>query len=226
MRPPRVLVVDDEEPQRRLFHRFLSTHGFRSAEAASVPEAVSLIRSFRPQLVLSDIALPGVSGIRLLELLRRFPETAHLPVILMTGLPVPSDMVAATAKGLDMGSIFVKGGDMLELTRRMMSSMSSDSLHAPGDLCRGALRVNLYTHQASFGDQLLRLHGWRSFELLCELMRQPGMVERETLHRTIWSSSDNPGIVNVNIMRLRHELAIFPSIRVVSEASGYRLVVD
>lgn len=82
---PRVLVVEDEEPIRRMLASLLESEGLEVREAADAGEAQRLVREgFGPDVVLLDIQLPGLSGVQLLEWLRREAELAQ--VIMSTGV--------------------------------------------------------------------------------------------------------------------------------------------
>jgi DNA-binding response OmpR family regulator len=226
MHPPRVLVVDDDACQRRMLARFLSSRGFLPAATASAAGALGLVRSFQPELALVDIAMPKVSGIKLLEFLRAAPATARLPVMLMTGLPVPEEMVAATAKGLEAGPIFVKGGDLFVLADRIRAALNAGLGVEPFARClrRGALAVDPNGHQASFAGE--RIHLGRSlFDLLCALMRSSEPLGREALRELLWSESDAGGIVHVAVQRLRGALAKYPGVRIEAVGGGFILTV-
>lgn len=231
MHLPRVLVVDDELSQRRMLCALLSEQRFRPYSASSALEAVSLIRRVRPNLVLIDISMPKISGIKLLEILRSAPETAGLPVILMTGLAVPVEMAVATAKGLRTGPIFIKNGDILKLAARIRAILKT-GLDAPPEiepsrvLRRGHLVADPDTHKAWYNGEQLKLHGRSLFDLFYTLMRHTEPLSREALRLLLWSESDSSGIVYVSIQRLRRTLAAYPAIQIQATASGYFLAVD
>lgn len=230
MRPPEVLVVDDELPQRRMLRALLSGQGFRSHSASSALEALSLIRRARPSLLLIDISMPKISGIKLLEILRSAPETAGLPVILMTGLAVPNEMAAAAAKGLSIGPIFIKGGDALKLAERIRGMLKTGMdappvVEPPGVLRRGRLTADPEMHKAWYDGKPIELHGRSLFDLLCTLIRHSEPLSREALRLLLWSESDSSGIVYVSIQRLRQTLAAYPAIQIQATAFGYFLTV-
>lgn len=84
---PTVLVLDDDPSVRRTMSRFLETYGYGAAEAATFEEAVALLEG-TPGIfaVILDIRLPGQhTGLDVLEPLRSRPQSAEIPVLVMTG---------------------------------------------------------------------------------------------------------------------------------------------
>jgi EAL domain-containing protein (putative c-di-GMP-specific phosphodiesterase class I)/ActR/RegA family two-component response regulator len=79
-----ILVVDDEEPVRRLLRDCLELDGYEVREAADAMAAIDRIGEDIPDCVLLDVMMPGMSGLELLERLRKDPLTAELPVMMLT----------------------------------------------------------------------------------------------------------------------------------------------
>jgi putative two-component system response regulator len=94
-----ILVVDDEEPVRRLLINVLKPAGYRLFEAGSAEEAETMLPGVAPDVVVLDINLPGRSGHQLLQLLRSDPATKLLPVIMLTGRPTWKDRLSAIDEG-------------------------------------------------------------------------------------------------------------------------------
>lgn len=115
----RVLVVDDEAPLTRHLASFLGHHPgeFEVATAASAEEALVVMDTFRPDLLLTDIRLPGLDGF---ELVRRVREQrTTLPIIVMTGTRSPD--LDRTAHELGISSVLFKPLD-LETVRRLIGA--------------------------------------------------------------------------------------------------------
>ena len=93
----RILVVDDDAGQRSLLESFLSTQGFEVAVAASGEEALALLETRRMGLIVSDIRMPGLSGLEMLRLVRR--DHPVLPVLLVTAYADIRDAVEAMRDG-------------------------------------------------------------------------------------------------------------------------------
>jgi PleD family two-component response regulator len=80
-----VLVVDDDAAQRRLLKRILAGRGYRVVEAATGKEGLERARNDQPDVVLLDVNLPDQSGLEVCRQLKLHRETAHLPVVFVSG---------------------------------------------------------------------------------------------------------------------------------------------
>ena len=81
-----ILVVDDEQPLRDLLADVLELDGHRVLVAANGREALAIARRDRPDLVVSDVMMPLLNGVRLCQQLKADPSTASVPVILMSSV--------------------------------------------------------------------------------------------------------------------------------------------
>lgn len=80
-----LLIADDEPMMRHLLTQTLESQGFKVLVAENGVEALSLVKANSVDLILTDIHMPKVSGLKLLENLRASPEQGKIPVILMSG---------------------------------------------------------------------------------------------------------------------------------------------
>lgn len=96
-----VLVVEDNEKNRKLARDLLSFRGFRVAEATTATDALIAVRAERPDLVLMDIALPDMDGIEALRLLRADPLTQDVPVVAVTAFAMKGDRERLLDEGFD-----------------------------------------------------------------------------------------------------------------------------
>jgi two-component system cell cycle response regulator DivK len=85
------LIVEDNERNLRLARDVLEFHGFRTLAATSGEEGMDLARSHRPDVVLTDIALPGMDGVAVVRALKADPATAGIPVVALTASVMQSD---------------------------------------------------------------------------------------------------------------------------------------
>ena len=95
----RVLVVEDEDVTRMLLEKRLSGAGHWMRTAASADEARAALRRGRPEVLVSDMFMPGGSGLTLVSSLREEPESADLPVVFLSGRALPGDVAAGEALG-------------------------------------------------------------------------------------------------------------------------------
>src|ERR1051326_8914094 len=82
----RILIVDDDRRILDLLLDLLQIEGYEVATAADGAEAIDLALSFDPDIVVSDVVMPHVSGLELCRRLKEDPHTAHVPVLLISGL--------------------------------------------------------------------------------------------------------------------------------------------
>ena len=89
----RILVVDSDQPSRALLDAIFDLHGFDVFSTDTVLGASALIASFRPNVILLDLALPYRSGASLLAQVKANPDTASIPVVILTAMPdmLPSE---------------------------------------------------------------------------------------------------------------------------------------
>ena len=96
-----ILIVEDNEKNRKLVRDVLSHEGYRILETENGEDAVRLAQSERPALVLMDIQLPGIDGIEALRRLRAEAATRTIPVIAVTASAMTQDRTTIMAAGFD-----------------------------------------------------------------------------------------------------------------------------
>jgi two-component system cell cycle response regulator len=97
----RVLVVDDLEPNVKLLEAKLRAEYFDVITAFSGQEAVDKAKSEQPDIVLLDVMMPGMDGFEACRLIKKMPETAHIPVVMVTALEQQADRIAGLEAGAD-----------------------------------------------------------------------------------------------------------------------------
>jgi DNA-binding response OmpR family regulator len=108
--PPLALVVEDDPAINQLLVTILRLHGYRAMSALDGDAALALLGSVRPQLMTLDLNMPGMSGAAILRLLRANPDTAALPVIVVSACAqvepaVAADVQAVVVKPFDLGEL-------------------------------------------------------------------------------------------------------------------------
>ena len=123
----RILVVDDTALNVKLLADLLGAKGYRTVTAASGPEALAKLEADKPDLVLLDVMMPGMSGYEVCQAIRADPAHAMLPVVLVTAL----DPAKERAKGLDAGAddFLSKPVNHAELLARVKSLLRIKTLY-------------------------------------------------------------------------------------------------
>ena len=96
-----ILLVEDNEKNRKLARFLLAAKGFRTAEANSAEAGLALVQQEAPDLILMDVSLPGMNGLDALQQLRAQPTTARIPVVAFTAFAMPSDEERFLQAGFD-----------------------------------------------------------------------------------------------------------------------------
>lgn len=113
MRGGVILHVEDNASNRKLVRDLLATRGYHLVEADTGEEALVLAERERPELILMDLELPGLSGIAVTERLRAHPELGSVPIVAVTALAFRADVDRAKAAGCNM--VLTKPYDPKEL---------------------------------------------------------------------------------------------------------------
>lgn len=123
----KVLLVEDEDDLARLFDLTLAREGYRIRRVRDADAALDAFRRWSPDLILLDVVLPGMSGLDLLELLRR---ESRVPVILVSGRRRPADLALGESLGAD--AYLVKPFALSELRSCVKGALSRASARASG----------------------------------------------------------------------------------------------
>ena len=97
----RILVVEDQEDNRRIIRDLLMSAGYELIEAADGEEGVRSAEAERPDLILMDIQLPVLDGHEATRRIKQKPELRHIPVIVVTSYALSGDEAKAIAAGSD-----------------------------------------------------------------------------------------------------------------------------
>jgi len=111
----RILVVEDNQKNMKLFRDVLQVTGYVTIEATTGEDAIELARSETPELVLMDVQLPGIDGVEALARLRGDERTASIPVLALTAQAMHGDRERFLGAGFD--GYLSKPIDVTELLR-------------------------------------------------------------------------------------------------------------
>jgi len=118
----KVLVVDDERPNRLYLKKLLTSYGCEVIEAADGPSALELLHRERPDLILADVVMPGMDGFELCGAIKKLTATRDVPVIMVTAKGQIEDL----KKGFDLGAMdyIRKPFDARELVLRVGNALA------------------------------------------------------------------------------------------------------
>ncbi|MGE0826388.1 MAG: response regulator [Candidatus Binatia bacterium] len=97
----RILVIEDEEDNRRIVRDLFTSVGYEIIEAVTGEEGVTAAETHRPDLILMDIQLPGLDGYEATRRIKADPALRHIPIIVVTSYALSGDDVKAFAAGCD-----------------------------------------------------------------------------------------------------------------------------
>jgi two-component system, OmpR family, alkaline phosphatase synthesis response regulator PhoP len=203
----KILIVEDEPDIRKLVSYNLVQEHFKVLEAEDGEQGLKIVQRDRPDLVILDLMLPGLSGMELCKILRDRTETEKLPVLMLTAKAGEADRIV----GLEMGAddYLAKPFSPRELVarvrailRRVESAKQTDNLPAYD---KGGLKIDYSTYEVFARGRNVKLT-LKEFELLRFLVQNPNRVlSRDQLLDRVWGGETyvTPRTVDVHIRRLR-----------------------
>jgi DNA-binding response OmpR family regulator len=208
----RVLVVDDDPTVSDVVRRYLERAEFGVTLAGDGPEALRAFGTQRPDLVILDLMLPGISGLEVCRRLRAEAGT-DVPIIMLTALGEESDRVLGLELGAD--DYLTKPFSPRELVLRVQSVLRRAAPRTPATpevLTDGDLVVDVARRIARLGNSELALTV-REFDLLVFLLRQPGRAfRRAELLEAVWGwTFGDQSTVTVHVRRLREKIERDPA---------------
>jgi two-component system, OmpR family, response regulator len=218
VRPPRVLVADDEERIRTVLVRILGDRGIYADTASDGRQMVAMALSGSYDLVILDLLMPGQDGFSALrEIMQRRPGQA---VLVLSCLTDPESKM--TSLGLGAEDYVPKPFHIGELVARVQARLRA-AARPGGVLTCGRLTLDVLHRRADAGAGPVLLTG-RECQLLWELMHRPGtVVSKEELLARVWGSAPESlsNVLDVYIRRLRSRLGTQVIMTVRGE--GYRV---
>jgi len=123
---PKVLLIEDEESLRKLYTKILNAKNYTVEAAADGEDALSVLKVFRPDVIVLDIVMPNYNGVEFLKILKNDKEFRSIPVVMLTAL---SEMRKIT-ECLDMGAVgyITKDSTVEEIVQRLNFLIESISV--------------------------------------------------------------------------------------------------
>ena len=219
----RLLLVEDDAALAELVRFHFERDGWLVRQTGDGEEALVLSEEARPDLVLLDWMIEGVSGIEVCRRLRRREATRDVPIIMLTARGQEEDRIRGLETGAD--DYLTKPFSPKELLARASAVMRRAQPSLVGDrLVHEGLEMDLGAHRVRRNGQAVHL-GPTEYRLLRHFLERPGRVlSRQQLLEAVWPHSEDIELrtVDVHIRRLRLALGEPDAIRTVRSA-GYSL---
>jgi len=203
-----VLIVEDEEPIKVLLTYNFEAEGYRVRATSSGEEVGPMIADERPNLIILDWMLPGISGIEVCRLLRAKPETRDIPIVMLTARGEEAERVRGLATGAD--DYVVKPFSVPELLARAKSILRRVDPDAVAEiLTAGDLALDRKMRRVTRGGRDINLSP-TEFRLLEHLLQSPGRVySRAQLLDAVWGRDIyvDERTVDVHVGRLRKAIS-------------------
>ncbi|MCS7305870.1 MAG: response regulator transcription factor [Thermoguttaceae bacterium] len=221
----RILVVDDEEEIQQLMEYTLTKEGYRVQCVGSGEMALAEVRRSPPDLVILDLMLPGMDGLEVCRRLRREPETAELPIVILSAKGEEADIVAGLELGADdyVTKPF-RPRVLLARIRAVLRRRQSAGGEEAAPVRVGNLEIDPVRHEVSVGGRPVRLT-LTEFRVLHALARRPGWVlTRQQIAAAVYGEEE-PEVdraIDVQIVALRKKLGAAARYIETVRGIGYR----
>ncbi len=219
-----VLVIEDDEDILQLLTFNLENAGYEVVAATDGYEGLTQARRRQPGLIILDIMLPSMDGFEVCKELKRKPDTASIPVIMLTARGEEVDRIVGLELGAD--DYVVKPFSPREFLLRVKAIMKRVR---PGEAQRAkwqkdTLAIDLEAHRVEVEGEEVQLTA-TEFKLLAELVKRQGRVQtRDQLLNTVWGYEFEgyARTVDTHVRRLRQKLGPYAKFVETVRGVGYR----
>ncbi|MHB1327144.1 MAG: response regulator [Gemmatimonadales bacterium] len=221
----RILVVDDEPDITALVAYHLAKAGYRVSTAANGTDALRTAAEQRPDVVVLDLMLPGLSGLDVLQALRKQDETRDVGVILLTARREEADRIRGLSLGAD--DYLTKPFSPNELTLRVAAiirRLAAPAVAGGSQVSAGPLIIDRSAHRVTVEGEELQLTA-TEYKLLVTLLERRGRVQtRPQLLETVWDAQPDiqTRTVDMHVQRLRTKLGPAGDLIETVRGFGYR----
>jgi len=219
----RVLVAEDDRGLRDVLTRGLRENGYTVDAVSDGRTAVSYLRSYDYEVAVLDWRMPGMSGLEVLQLMRR--ESMPAAILMLTARDAPADRVTGLDQGAD--DYLVKPFDFAELLARIRALQRRPRTLQPPQLAVGDLIFDPATREARIGAQRPALTVTERGILEMLMRRSPAVVDRRSIAAGVWDNDADAlgsNTIDVHLARLRSKLA-GGQVRIETvRGVGYRIV--
>ncbi|MER8683935.1 response regulator transcription factor [Mesorhizobium sp. M1405] len=204
----RILVVDDEPPIRKLLRVGLGSQGYAISEAPNANVAIELMKAEKPDLILLDLGLPGMSGH---DLLRKWRDDGlDIPVVILSSRTDEAGIVSALELGAD--DYITKPFGMNELVARIRVALRH-KFQKQGErpvFETGDLSVDLVKRIVKVEDREIKLSP-KEYDILRTLVQHAGKVlTHQFLLKQVWGDSTDVQYLRVYVRQIRQKIEKTP----------------
>jgi two-component system phosphate regulon response regulator PhoB len=223
---PKILVVDDEPDALELIEVNLKGAGFDVLTAANGRQALEKARATLPALILLDVMLPELDGLEVCKSLRRDPQTASIPIIMLTARAAEIDRVIGLELGAD--DYITKPFSPRELILRVKNLLKRmvTPLERAQQIRLAGMVIDRARHSVTYNDKPLDLT-LTEFKLVTVLAERRGRVQsREQLLKDVWGYNTfiDTRTVDTHMRRLRDKLGEAAKLLDTVRGVGYRFL--
>ena len=224
--PKSILIVEDEKDIAQLVKHYLEKEGFQTHLAKTGLEAQKLVASERPDMMILDLMLPEMDGLEVCKSIRSKPETALLPIIMLTAKAEESDTIVGLELGAD--DYVTKPFSPKSLVARIKAlfrRLERTNDEKATALSYGTLHMDLTRHEVKVQGKEITLTA-KEFGLLEHLLRHPGRVlTRDVLLNAVWGYDyyGTTRTVDVHVRRLKLKMPLLNEAIVSVKSLGYKL---
>jgi DNA-binding response OmpR family regulator len=222
----KILIVEDEKDILQLVKLYLEKEGYRTVTASTGSEGLAQVRSEKPDLLVLDLMLPEIDGLEICKRLRSAPDTAMLPIIMLTAKAEESDTIIGLELGAD--DYVTKPFSPKTLVARIKAlfrRLERKPEDGPTRFAYGTLALDLTRHEVTVKGKEVPLTA-KEFGLLEHLLRHPGRVlTRDVLLNAVWGYEyyGTTRTVDVHIRRLKQKLPLLDEAILSVKSLGYKL---
>lgn len=218
----RILIVDADTQTRSLIAKHIRLDGLEATEASDYETAVSLCRQSSFDLMVMDVAIPGMDGFSILRTLRTFSQ---MPILILSSLCSEEHRILGLEAGADdyMGKPFAPRELMLRIAAILKRGLSPQKMF-PQTIVSDQIRIDLTARRVYVDEHQISLTP-KEFDLLTLLAGHPNVAfSRKQILDMIWGGelSGDTRTLDTHIKQVRHAIAPYSERIVTLRGVGYR----
>ncbi|WP_274380802.1 response regulator transcription factor [Anaerosporobacter faecicola] len=204
-----ILIVEDDKNISTMVEEYLTNDGFSVTIAEDGISAIEIFAQQNFQLVLLDLMLPGMDGMKVMKQLRQNSVT---PIIIMSAKD--SELDKAMGLGFGADDYITKPFSLIELSARIKANIRRVTTYTSEPKEEGTqyvikdLVIDLQQHLVKKGEEVIELTS-KEFDILCLLAKNPGRVfSKEQIYDLVWKDPycGDANVINVHMKRLREKI--------------------